>query len=895
VALDTCDATGAYLPQSYPGRVLVQPGVPTELAPAALTAATTAQTLATERAYERVHPAAAASYRPLIKGTVRSEAGRPLAGICVTLAGYEAASSAVQGGGAGFSMVSQTGRGGHYELASLLPGKNWRWRVLFTGGCGNTGNYAPQWWRRSATSTGASVLRQTSAGTTFAGIDARLTPGGALTGVVRGGSATGPGVSGACVQALGRGGQAGVHLSTVSGSGGRYRLSGLGTGRYVIRFTPGCGARGNFLATPFTRLRARAGRTIPGVNGFLPDGAIISGTVTSGTAGGPTVRGICVTLVDSQANSSSATTSGAGTYSFRRLAPGSYYLYFAGGCGSSGSYAPQYFDAQAGSGAARRIDVGYGSVATADAAMLPGGTISGTITSQRSGLPLRGMCATAFSQQQTDDEVEDIADVGAFAFFPETVAASPDGAYRVVNLSPGLYLISLGPCSSMSYAPAWFAPEGGALPQWVSVGAGQVTAGVSVGLPRAGAVSGRITAVLPGGRIRGVAGIIAQPLMIGGVSDQFGDTVALLTLPGGLDFHSGNNGAYAVPGLAPGRYTVQFEPSMFAPFGTQWYKDKRPGQAPTPVTVRSGRTTPGIDGTLRLGTLVSGTVIAASSRRPVADACVIAAPAGDGSPLSFANILALRIGSGGPSGRFTLGYLTPGLYRVAVSPCEAASPAGIEATIRVPARRSVILAPLALPAPGRITGTVSAPAADGGGQGDCVVATPVSGNGALTEIAVGASGKYAVTGLAPGRYQVTFTSACGPGNPGLASQAGSTVAVSAGRATVVNAVLAEVGSIEGTVTAAGSPVPGECAAAYADAAATAPAAVAITGAGGSYQLGFLAPGSYIVKFSTGCGDAGYATQWWNGTATGATGAASAAPVTVAAAAASPDVNGVLAK
>src|SRR5580658_9903363 len=50
VALDTCDATGAYLPQSYPGRVLVQPGVPTELAPAALTAATTAQALATERA-----------------------------------------------------------------------------------------------------------------------------------------------------------------------------------------------------------------------------------------------------------------------------------------------------------------------------------------------------------------------------------------------------------------------------------------------------------------------------------------------------------------------------------------------------------------------------------------------------------------------------------------------------------------------------------------------------------------------------------------------------------------------------------------------------------------------------------------------------------------------------
>ena len=39
-----------------------------------------------------------------------------------------------------------------------------------------------------------------------------------------------------------------------------------------------------------------------------------------------------------------------------------------------------------------------------------------------------------------------------------------------------------------------------------------------------------------------------------------------------------------------------------------------------------------------------------------------------------------------------------------------------------------------------------------------------------------------------------------------------------------------------------------------------------SGSKGTYQLADLAPGQYRVEFSSGCGAAGYLTQWWQGAA-----------------------------
>jgi acetate---CoA ligase (ADP-forming) len=71
-------------------------------------------------------------------------------------------------------------------------------------------------------------------------------------------------------------------------------------------------------------------------------------------------------------------------------------------------------------------------------------------------------------------------------------------------------------------------------------------------------------------------------------------------------------------------------------------------------------------------------------------------------------------------------------------------------------------------------------------------------------------------------------------------------------------------------------VAGVCAGAYAG-TATIPAAIAITGSDGRYQIGSLPAGRYSVEFTKGCGVTSYATQWYSGAAS----RSAATPVAVA--------------
>jgi hypothetical protein len=97
------------------------------------------------------------------------------------------------------------------------------------------------------------------------------------------------------------------------------------------------------------------------------------------------------------------------------------------------------------------------------------------------------------------------------------------------------------------------------------------------------------------------------------------------------------------------------------------------------------------------------------------------------------------------------------------------------------------------------------------------------------------------------------------------------VTVSAGADTAgIGARLALDGGISGTVKdLANTPIAGECVTAYPvdetpDPAfgATLQPVIGVTVSDGSYSLIDLLPGKYHVQFSTGCGDSGFATQWW---------------------------------
>jgi hypothetical protein len=166
---------------------------------------------------------------------VRGKAGKPLAGICVM------ASAKVRLGKPAKTLpfrlfyVSRTAKNGTYAVYNFPPGFNLipvSWHILFEVGCGNTGNYAPQWWRARAFETQATTLLAKPHGGTLTNINATLTEGATMAGVIRAGSGTGAGLPGVCVAADGRGRQAGVSISTRTGTAGRYALRGLGTGTY---------------------------------------------------------------------------------------------------------------------------------------------------------------------------------------------------------------------------------------------------------------------------------------------------------------------------------------------------------------------------------------------------------------------------------------------------------------------------------------------------------------------------------------------------------------------------------------------------------------------------------------------------------------------------------------
>lgn len=657
-----------------------------------------------------------------------------------------------------------------------------------------------------------------------------------------------------------------VSIQVHTGVAGRYALHGLGTGRYDVSFAP-CNA-GNYLSASHGRVSVRVGTTRT-VSGFLVAGGAIAGTVNTSQAGNATLAGICVYLTTPGGGIQFATTAKSGSYSFIRLTQGTYYVSLVGGCGNLGSYAPQFYRAGASTGSlsaatATPIRLSVGESYQANVAMLPGGTIAGTVTGQPSGGPLRNVCVELIGQ--AGFFLGELTPGGPL-IPPSFNFATTDsaGRYRLPNLRPGLYLVDFIDCNSSAYASTWFAPEGGISPQWLSVAGGAVVVGVDAALPRSGTITGTITSTVG----QGLSNICVIASQQGAAAPQL---TSLFVFPSiGL---SGKTGKYQVGGLAPAQYSVEFAPCYFnAPYAAQWYKGRAPGSPPTAIQVQSGHTTTAINATMTGGKSVSGVVISGVSGKPLR-ACLLVSP----GPMSQIPVIGVQFIGTSTSGRFTLKHVVAGTYLVEASPCGAGAEglATIMAVIRIPAGRSTAAVILRLPRAGAITGIVTAASVPGGAAYACVEVTTDSGASIGTAV-VNRNGRYTVTDIAPGSYEVQIDDTCS-GASALAPQLISPVQVAAGATTRVNAALVANGSIAGTVTSSVSsgPVAGICVAAFTGASVTEPAAVAISAADGSYQIGYLAPGSYLVKFSSGCPATSYVTQWYND----ANSAATATPVTV---------------
>lgn len=207
----------------------------------------------------------------ILSGTVRDDRGRALPDAMVQ----------VQNVDTGRSYRQSSVGAGAWRIPSLPPGT---YRVNFSAPYGV--NLSSQWWKSTSTAQkGATVT--VAAGKTVGKIDARLTRGGTIGGVVTAPS----GAPAADVEvAVYLDGEALEHTYTTSN--GSYRLEGLADGKYTVRFRA---TDGNFATTWWkgqtssisaTPVTISKGNDLRRIDGRLTSGAKLTGTLRDASGAG---------------------------------------------------------------------------------------------------------------------------------------------------------------------------------------------------------------------------------------------------------------------------------------------------------------------------------------------------------------------------------------------------------------------------------------------------------------------------------------------------------------------------------------------------------------------------------------------------------------------------------
>jgi outer membrane protein assembly factor BamB len=159
-----------------------------------------------------------------ITGTVTDSNGAAIAGACVLLVDPTT--------GEFYGQENLTDANGGYSIGDLAPGS---YDLYFLYGCQPyaPGNYAPEIYDNApdlSSAQGVAVI----AGQTTSAVNAKLPPGGQITGIVT--DASGNPLSNVAVGVAQVGDVPAVVISTLTGADGTYDLPDLGTGSYLVAF-----------------------------------------------------------------------------------------------------------------------------------------------------------------------------------------------------------------------------------------------------------------------------------------------------------------------------------------------------------------------------------------------------------------------------------------------------------------------------------------------------------------------------------------------------------------------------------------------------------------------------------------------------------------------------------
>ncbi len=384
------------------------------------------------------------------------------------------------------------------------------------------------------------------------------------------------------------------------------------------------------------------------------------------------------------------------------------------------------------------------------------GLITGTVAGA-DGLPATGACVTAVGRSGS-----------------VTASAAPSGAFTIAGLAAGTYTLEYRDCAAPGrYRAIWSGGASGPrAAARVLVSAGGVRHVPAMMLPASPTALRSATATwhrfLANATGRGLtAAAAAKTGQISGVVTGNGKKlggvcVGVNPVNGGQGYGAttGKNGSYVVPHVPAGAYYVTF--ADIACFSTQnWLQQVYKGHntpfgfGGNPVTVTSGKTTKNINARLRLGGEISGTVTSKSGRK-LGGICVTA----------NGTVAGGFVGIGQPdagNGTYAVHALFPGKYTVDFTTgCGNNSnyaPAVLKAIKitygkRVTGRRVVLV-------PGGIfTGVVRLGSSSGKPlAGICVQATSSDGS-SFANSATDSAGRYRLTSLGTGSYQVQFAPGC---------------------------------------------------------------------------------------------------------------------------------------
>ena len=517
-----------------------------------------------------------------------------------------------------FAASASTNSTGKYTLAGLATGS---YRIEFQS---FSGGYATQYYNGRQTLASADPVSVTI-GQTTSGINASLSTGGSITGIVTDATQGNAPVSGISVTAYSYSGNSTTYAgSATTDSTGHYSITGLLTGSYKVQFAGGGYVTQFYDGQASTQAAGPVGVTYGqatgNINAALQEGGSITGTVTDASSQ-TAVASAFATAYNSQGIPVSAAFTGSnGTYQISGLPAGSYRVGF--NQGSNRNYLPQYYNGQTSLGSASEITVSTGQTTSGiDAALQPGGQIYGTVTDASTDAPVSGIWVYAMT---TDGQ------------FVTSAPTNSQGAYSIGGLNTGSYSVEFyAPSSTQNYLPQYYSNKTtlqGA--DAISVTAGQAATGINAAMQPGGQITGTITSSTTGNPIAGVQ------VTASGSSAYFATT--------------DTNGGYTLNKLPTGSYQLYFsDPAgLHLP---QYYNNKTSSSTADQVPVTAGQTTSAINVSMAPAGRITGTIADVETTAPI-PGINVALYDSSGTYVSTAQT--------DSQGVYAIGTLAPGTYKV---------------------------------------------------------------------------------------------------------------------------------------------------------------------------------------------------------------------------------------